>query len=72
MTREEAVAIVNKYDGKYPHYSVSSFIEYSGMSKEEIDVIIDSYTNPIIFKQNADGTFAKDEEGNLIRNIQIN
>lgn len=71
MTREEAVAIVKKYDGKYPHYAVNSFIEYSGMNKEEIDVIIDSYTNPIIFKQNTDGTFAKDEEGNLIRNIQI-
>jgi N-acetyl sugar amidotransferase len=71
MTREEAVEIVKKYDGKYPHFAVNSFIEYSGMSKEEIDRIIDSYTNPIIFKHNADGTFDKDEEGNLMRNIHI-
>jgi hypothetical protein len=41
------------------------------MSKDEIDSIIDSYTNPVIFKQNDDGTFMKDTEGNLIKNFEI-
>lgn len=71
MTREEAVNIVKMHDGKYPHNAVSSFVEYSGLSKEEIDNIIDSYTNPVLFKQNSDGSFARDEEGNLIRSIQV-
>lgn len=71
MSREEGLELVKKYDGKYPHYAVTSFIEYSGMSKEEIDEVIDSYTNPMIFKQNPDGTFERDEFGNLIKRFEI-
>ena len=51
--------------------SINAFIEYSGMSKEEIDAILDSYTNPVLFKMNDDGTFVKDVEGNLVRNFEI-
>lgn len=72
ITREEGIKLVKKYDGKYPHYGISEFIEYSGLSKEEVDEVIDSYTNPIIFKQNEDGNFARDKDGNLIRNFDIN
>lgn len=71
LTRDEGKELVMKYDGKYPHYAVSEFIKYSGLSKEEIDQVIDSYTNPIIFFQNEDGTFKKDDEGNLVRNFEI-
>ena len=41
------------------------------MSKDEIDQIIDSYTNPVLFEMNDDGSFARDEEGNLVRNYTI-
>jgi hypothetical protein len=41
------------------------------LSKFEIDTIIDSYTNPILFKQNDDGTFIRDIDGNLVRNFEI-
>jgi hypothetical protein len=71
LTRSEGIELVKKFDGKYPKYGISEFIKYSGMSKEEIDLIIDSYTNPVIFKQNNDGTFIKDLEGNLIKNFEI-
>jgi hypothetical protein len=37
------------------------------MSKFEIDEILDSYTNPLIFKQDINGKFLKDDKGNLIR-----
>jgi hypothetical protein len=60
-----------KYDGKYPSYGIMEFIKYSGMTKNEIDAIIDSYTNPVIFKQNDDGKFERDSEGNLIRNFKV-
>ena len=71
LTREEGKDLVNKFDGKYPHKSIEAFIEYSGMSKVEIDEIIDSYTNPIIFAQDENGFFIRDNAGNLIKNFEI-
>lgn len=71
LTREQGLKLVYKYDGKYPNSSINAFAEYSGMSKEEIDSVIDSYTNPVLFKMAEDGTFVKDNEGNLIRNFDI-
>jgi N-acetyl sugar amidotransferase len=71
ITREEGINLVKQYEGKYPHVSIDAFIEYSGMSKSEIDNIIDSYTNPIIFLQDEDGNFVKDKDGNLIKNFEI-
>lgn len=71
LSREEGKKLVMEYDGKYPHLSVNAFIEYSGMSKVEIDEILDSYTNPVLFKMNDDGVFEKDSNGNLIRNFGI-
>jgi len=71
LTREKGLELVKEYDGKYPHYSVDEFIKYSGMSKEEIDEILDSFTNPILFEQDENGNFKRDSEGNLIRNFEI-
>lgn len=66
LTREEALTLVNTYDGKYPHYGVKSFMEYSQMSKEEIDDVIDSFTNPLLFEQDAQGNYKRDQDFNLI------
>jgi len=71
LTREEGLKLVKEYDGKYPHFAVNSFIEYSGMTKEEIDAVIDSFTNPILFAQDENGEFLKDENGNLVRNFKV-
>jgi N-acetyl sugar amidotransferase len=71
LTREEGLELVKKYDGKYPHYGVNEFIKYSGMTKEEVDVVLDSFTNSILFAHDDDGNFKKDSEGNLIRNFEI-
>lgn len=71
LSRDEAIELVKKYDGKYPHYAVESFITYSGMTKEAIDEVIDSYTNPVIFAQNDAFEFERDADGNLIRNFEI-
>jgi len=69
LTREEGLKLVEQYDGKYPHIAIRDFIEYSGLSKEEIDSVIDSFTNPILFRQKDDGSFEKDSQGNLILNF---
>jgi len=71
LTREEAVKKVKKFDGKYPHFGVKSFIEYSGLTKKEIDEVIDSFTNPLLFKQNELGAFLRDNEFNLIPNFEV-
>lgn len=71
LTREDAKKLVLKYDGKYPTESVEEFIRYSEMSKEEIDKIIDSFTNPMLFKTTEDGTLERDEYGNLIRRFEL-
>jgi N-acetyl sugar amidotransferase len=71
LTREEGLKLVKQYDGKYPHYSVDEFVKYSGMTKEEIDAVIDSFTNPVLFKQDHKGNFIKDEEGNLVRIFEV-
>ena len=71
ISREEGLKLVQNYDGKYPHLSIDEFIKYSGLSKIEIDEIIDSYTNPILFEQDDKGVFMRDDNGNLIRNFQL-
>lgn len=71
LTRDEGITLVKQFDGRYPSYAINEFINYSGLTKLEIDEVIDSYTNPIIFKQNNDGTFMRDLEGNLLRNFVV-
>lgn len=71
ITRQEGIDLVNKYDGKYPHLGIAEFVTYSGMTKAEVDSIIDSFTNPILFKQDEDGNFLKDSEGNLIKKFKL-
>ena len=66
LTREDGIKKVLEYDGKYPHYGIKSFIEYSGLSKSEIDDVIDSFTNPVLFEQDEKGQFKRDKEFNLI------
>ena len=71
LTRDEGLKLVKQYDGKYPHLSINEFITYSGMSKAEIDAIVDSFTNPLLFARDEQGAFLKDEQGNLIRNYEV-
>lgn len=71
MTREEGLELVKKYDGKYPHFGISEFLNYTGMSKEEIDKYVDSFTNPILFQQDEENNFLRDKDGNLIRVFEV-
>lgn len=71
LTRTKGLELIQKYDGKYPHKAIADFITYSGLTKDEIDSVIDSYTNALIFKKNPDGTFPRQTDGSLIRNFEI-
>jgi N-acetyl sugar amidotransferase len=67
LTRNEGLELLKKYEGKYPHESINAFITYSGMSKSEIDKILDSFTNPMLFRQDENGEFIRDNSDNLTR-----
>lgn len=71
LTREEGLKLIKQFDGKYPHYAVSEFMKYSGLSKNEIDNTIDSFTNTILFLQDEKGNFIKDKDGNLKRSFEV-
>ena len=70
ITREEGLELVKKYDGKYPQFSIQTFMEYSNMSKDEIDNIINSFTNSILFEMDEKGNFKRDSDYNLIPTFQ--
>ena len=67
ITREEGLKLVQEYDGKYPHISINEFVKYSGITKSEVDSIIDSFTNSMLFEKDQNGNFKRDSHGNLIR-----
>jgi len=71
IDRAAGVDLVRKYDGKYPHYAVKKFIEYSGLKKAEVDQIIDLFTNKQIFKCDEAGRLMRDVAGNLIRKVPV-
>jgi len=71
IDRNQGVKLVNEFDGKYPHKSIADFVEYSGLSISEIDEIIDSFTNPSLFKTDEQGNFLRDSSKNLIKNFEI-
>ena len=67
ITREEAVRLVNKYDGRYPALAVKKYLEYTGFTQEEFDKVVDSYTNKRIFERDENGKFIRDIDGSLVR-----
>ena len=71
LTRERAIELVYQYDGKYPHHGIEVFRSYSGLTQEEIDRIIDSFTNPLLFEREPSGQFRRDEKKNLIRAYEV-
>ena len=67
ITREEAVRLVNKYDGIPPRKAVKKYLEYTGFTQKKFDKIVDSYTNKRIFIRDEYGKFLKDIDGSLVR-----
>ena len=67
ISREEAVRLVNKYDGIPPKKAIKKYLEYTGFTQEEFDKIVDSYTNKLIFRRDEKGNFVRDIDGSLVR-----
>lgn len=46
ITRDEAVALVRKFDGEFPRKYFKDFLEYTDLSEEKFHAIIDSFRSP--------------------------
>jgi N-acetyl sugar amidotransferase len=51
MTRDQAINLVNLYDGLYPDEFIEVYLEYFQMSKDEFDRIIDYWANKDLFSK---------------------
>lgn len=67
LSREEAVKLVEQYDGKWPKIAVGTFLKFFEMSLEEFNRVVDSFTNKAVFETNEDGSFKRDADGSLIK-----
>ncbi len=71
MTREDAIKMVNKNDGKFPWSylgkSLEEILKPLNLSVKDFIKICDKHTNKKIFKLNSEGSLFKDELGNLTK-----
>ena len=58
ITREEAVALVTKFDGEFPERNFTTFLEYCDITEEFFYDVIDSWRS--------DHLWTKDEENNWV------
>lgn len=64
-SREEAVRIVEKYDGRYPTEAVNIFCKQFKITKQEFEQVCDKFTNKEAF-ENKNGKFLRETDGSLI------
>jgi N-acetyl sugar amidotransferase len=50
LTKEEGIALVEKFDGEFPEKYFKTFLEYSDISETEFWEVIDSWRSPHIWK----------------------
>jgi len=51
ITRDEGVALVNRYDGEFPKKYFKEFLEYLNITEEHFWKVIDSYRAPHLWKK---------------------
>ena len=65
VSREEAVRLVERYDGSYPKEAVERFCEEFSITKDEFDNLCEPFTNSAIFERKGN-SFIKDIDGSLV------
>ena len=51
INREEAVALVRRYDGEFPAKYWKEFLEYLGITKKEFWYVVDKYRRDTIWSK---------------------
>jgi hypothetical protein len=59
MTREEAIDLCERYDGKCSPRYIESFCQYIGISVNEFWVQVDKSVNPLLFEKIGIGRYKK-------------
>lgn len=70
ISRDEAVELVKKYDGKLHRGVVGEFLKFFGITKEEFSKIVDAFTDKAIFLTDDKGKLTRDDNGDLIKRYQ--
>ena len=65
LNREEAMKLVQEYEGKLPEKYLNEFLAQWDMSRDEFFKIADKFTNKELFKKDENGVLLRDELGNL-------
>lgn len=55
ISREEGIALVQKFDGEFPARYYKDFLDYTGITEEHFYAVIDSWRSDHIWKRNAHG-----------------
>jgi N-acetyl sugar amidotransferase len=55
ITREEGIALVRRYDGEFPDKYYQEFLDYSGITNEEFQAILDTWRSDHIWRKTANG-----------------
>ncbi len=73
LTREDALEIIKKHDGKYPseylNKSLEEILKNIDMNKEEFDNICDQFTNINIFKTDNKNNLIKDKGKPILKEL---
>lgn len=54
LTRDEAVALVHRFDGEFPQKYFADFLAYTELSHDRFQEIVDSYRSPHLWERNGD------------------
>jgi hypothetical protein len=57
LTREEGVALVNKFDGEFPDRYFSEVMDYIGLSADHFHDLCDKARSPHLWGKNSDGAW---------------
>lgn len=63
--REEAVRLVERYDGRYPKECVEAFTREFDISKTEFDALCEPFTNRALFEHEGEA-LKRDDDGSLV------
>jgi N-acetyl sugar amidotransferase len=55
LTREEAVALVRRFDGEFPERDCNDVLDYIGLTRERFDQLCDEFRSPHLWERTADG-----------------
>lgn len=71
ISRSDAVELVRKHDGKYPHSYLGTplheLLAELGMTRPQFDDVCDRFTNRALFRTARSGELLRDERGNLTK-----